>query len=43
MMTGQQTIALMHPCYLACETIHPRFRKVQNGVSCIVTINAGYE
>jgi hypothetical protein len=40
----QHTTALAHPCLLAEETAHPRFRRVIAGVgSVIITINSGYE
>jgi len=42
-MTGQQRTALLHYCYLACETMHPRFHRQINGFSIIVTVDAGYE
>jgi len=43
-MTKQQQNAMDHPCFLATETAHPRYMKVQRGrCSVIVTINAGYE
>lgn len=42
-MTGAQHKALMHPCLLACETIHPRFKTIFRTHSVIVTVNAGYE
>lgn len=46
-MTGfrhQQKTALAHPCLLAEETAHPRFRRIVPGVgSVIITINSGYE
>lgn len=43
-MNGQQQTALNHPCFLAVETAHPRYMKVQRGrCSVIVTVNAGYE
>ena len=36
-------IALEHPCLLAEETMHPRFRALTPRGSVIVTINSGYE
>lgn len=44
-MTTRQRTALDHPCYLAGETMHPRFepRWVGRGISVKITVNAGYE
>lgn len=44
-MTPAQRVALGHPCYLAGETLHPRFepRWEQKYFSVKVTVNAGYE
>lgn len=42
-MTPPQRIALAHPCYLAGETIHPRFRSQTGAWSLVLTINTGYE
>lgn len=43
-MTPQQQIALAHPCFLASETMHPRFaRRLNATTSLILTINTGYE
>jgi hypothetical protein len=42
-MTPAQTAALRHPCLLAGETIHPRFRSVTGAWSLVLTINTGYE
>lgn len=42
-MTGRQQTAMHHPCYLACETMHPRFCWRKNAMSYVLTINAGYE
>jgi hypothetical protein len=38
-----QRIALLHPCYLAGETVHPRFGHRSGAWSLILTINTGYE
>lgn len=43
-MTPAQRIALNHPCYLASETMHPRFRsRLTATMSLVLTINTGYE
>jgi hypothetical protein len=44
-MTPEQKLALAHPCYLAGETMHPRFdpEMATPNVSVKVTVNAGYE
>lgn len=42
-MTPAQRIALAHPCYLAGETIHRRYRNRNGGWSLVLTVNAGYE
>ena len=42
-MTPAQAIALAHPCLLAGETVHPRFRSVSGAWSIVLTVNAGYE
>ena len=42
-MNTAQQIALKHPCYLAAETLHPRFRNRSGAWSLILTINTGYE
>ncbi len=42
-MTGAQRRALAHPCYLASETVHGRFRWADGVHSYVLTINAGYE
>jgi len=44
-VTVHQRAALARPCYLAGETIHPRFSwMVRPGpVSLVLTVNAGYE
>jgi hypothetical protein len=38
-----QEVALAHPCYLAGETVHPRFRQMTGAWSQVLTVNAGYE
>lgn len=43
-MTPAQRIALAHPCYLACETMHPRFRSRLTGrFTLVLTVNGGWE
>lgn len=42
-MKTYQQIALAHPCYLAGQTVHPRFGSRHGSVSLILTVNAGYE
>ena len=42
-MTPAQTIALAHPCYLAGETVNPRFGQRSGAWSLVLTINTGYE
>ena len=42
-MTPAQQIALQHPCYLAGETVHPRFANLSGAWSLVLTVNAGYE
>lgn len=39
-----QRIAFQHPCRLAAETTHPRFRRRHlGGYTVVLTINYGYE
>jgi hypothetical protein len=42
-VTTPQRIALAHPCLLAGETVHPRFRHQSGAWSLVLTINTGYE
>ena len=42
-MTQQQSVALQHPCFLAGETVHPRFVRAEGHMSLLLTVNAGYE
>ena len=47
-MTEFQKLAIEHPCLVAVETVHPRFRhsgeiKGAEVLSLILTMNAGYE
>ena len=43
-MTQAQATALAHPCYLAGETVHPRFDpRLVGPISVKVSVNAGYE
>jgi hypothetical protein len=44
-MTPEQRTALLHPCRLALETLHPRFITPwpARGVSALLTVNSGYE
>lgn len=43
-MTPAQQRAVDHHCRLACETMHPRFRRLTRGIiSVILTVNSGYE
>lgn len=42
-MTPAQSTALAHPCLLAGETYHPRFRSRSGAWSLVLTINTGYE
>ena len=42
-MTDYQYTALKFPCYLACETAHPRFVHAIPGGSLVLTVNSGYE
>lgn len=42
-LTAGQLVALAHPCLLAGETMHPRFRHLRREVAIILTVNAGYE
>ncbi len=42
-MTPQQRLALLHPCYLAAETVHPLFRSRHGRRSLVLTVNTGYE
>ena len=44
MTTTAQRLALAHPCYLATEVVHPRFRSQLTGrFSLVLTVNAGSE
>lgn len=42
-MTPAQRIAISHPCYLAAETVHPRYRSASGAWSAVLTVNSGYE
>lgn len=42
-MSHQHAVALKNHCRLAFETMHPDFHFVRRGLSCIVTVNSGYE
>jgi hypothetical protein len=42
-MTPAQKIALQFPCFLACETAHPRFARAIAAGSLVLTVNSGYE
>lgn len=42
-MTPQQQTAIKYHCRLAGETIHPRFRRVNELISIIMTVDSGYE
>lgn len=42
-MTDQQLMALRHPCFLAGETVNPRYGVTHTNYSVIITVNAGYE
>ena len=42
-MTPAQRIALQHPCYLAGQTVNPRFGYRVSRCSVVLTVNAGYE
>jgi hypothetical protein len=39
----RRQIALRHPCLLAFETTHPRFRWTEGGHGIVLTVNTGYE
>jgi hypothetical protein len=40
---GRHKIAISNHCRLATETIHPRFRAMEDGYSTVLTVNSGYE
>lgn len=42
-MTFAQTTAIEHPCRLAVETMHPRFRERSGITTVVLTVNTGYE
>jgi hypothetical protein len=43
-VTPAQLAAVAHPCLLAGETTHPRFRhRITDAWSLVLTINTGYE
>lgn len=42
-MTDAQTTALESPCYLACETMKPVFRRRAGPTTVVLTVNTGYE
>lgn len=42
-MKPHQRFAIHNPCLLACETMNPKFHWVENQVSIILSVNAGYE
>jgi hypothetical protein len=42
-MNYQQRTAIEHPCRLAIETMHPRFRMKDGITGVVLTVNTGYE
>jgi hypothetical protein len=42
-MGYHHNLALKFHCRLAEETCHPRFHWAQRGLSCILSVNSGYE
>jgi hypothetical protein len=42
-MTPAQALALAHPCFLAGQTVHPRYGYRQGRCSVMLTVNAGWE
>jgi len=42
-MNVAQSVALLHPCYLAGQTVNPRFGYRVGRCSVVLTVNAGYE
>jgi hypothetical protein len=42
-MTPAQQLAISQPCYLAGETVHPRYRSASGTWSLVLTVNAGHE
>jgi len=42
-MTPEQRIAITHPCHLAAETMHSRYRIRTGAWSTVLTVNTGYE
>jgi len=42
-MTPATRIALTRPCYLAGETVHPRYAQKVGAWSLVLTVNSGYE
>lgn len=43
-MNRHQQTAIDYHCRLSIETMHPRFaRRLQNGLSVVLTVNSGYE
>lgn len=42
-ISRQQRAALSHPCRFAFETMHPRFKWIDKGMSFILSVNYGYE
>lgn len=39
----QHKIAMKHPCLLACETMHPRYRVARKNIVVIITVNTGWQ
>lgn len=42
-MTPYQEIALAFPCRLGQETAHPRFARLVDGGSLVLSVNFGHE
>lgn len=42
-VNSAQRLAITHPCRLAVETMHPRFRTQTGRWSLVLTVNTGYE
>ncbi len=42
-MTSMQRTAIANHCRLACETMRPRFHRLDSQLSVILTVNTGWE
>lgn len=43
LLTNQQMVAIQWPCLIACECLHPRYKRKTAKWSVVLTVNSGYE